>query len=560
MPDEDNNNTRRSPSTMAETEAAPNPNSPSPSPGAKHRLIRRRFAVDGRVRSGCLTCKTRKKKCDGQISSVDNRCKACIRLGLVCEQQPLRRVAPRRRTTTAAASDNTANITDNDNDDDNASNEKEKETTQASGSRDDATTTTTTATTTTATPVEDDAEQLIQTSSALALPGNRSCVVPLLGSLSSIEPLLLKYFLSDVAPLCSILQQDAASFCSVLLPMAIVDSSLLHALFTYASVHFDANNAPVSTTAITPRARLNFESRVARGISDAIARNTVSESTIACALVVSTANVIGGDTSRWLLHLQGAGHLVNHLGPPRLLQIPDGVFLLRYFAYHDIMAALSTGRRPSIEGVYWVHDVNATVHSADSFMGLAHHIFQHITKICTFVADTADLDASSSCCDRLAEETLRAESIAHDLRSQDLRLQLVFTDSHSEALIHHAEAFRFAGLFHLYRRLSQICGPSAIYERHMAECVQRIFNHVSLVPLNLYCEIGLLFPLFMAGVGGGNDANTVHYIQTRLNYIETWTKFKHVRRARELLQLLWDQERTDWEVKLRELDWHISLA
>ncbi|KAK2761683.1 hypothetical protein FQN54_001511 [Arachnomyces sp. PD_36] len=520
------------------------PTSPSPSLGAKDRVIRRRFAVDGRVRSGCLTCKTRKKKCDGQISSEDNRCKACIRLGLVCEQPPLRRVAPRQRTSTAGAHHTN----------DNARNEEKEpqiqtlthSEDQSSGSRDE----------TAITAAEDDDTELIQTSS-LSLPANRGFIAPPLGSMNSIEPQLLKYFLSDVAPLCSILQQDGASFCSVLLPMAIVDSSLLHALFIYASVHFDAT-APVPTS-ITPRARLRFESHVARGISDAISRNTVTESTVASALVVSTANVIGGDTSRWLLHLQGAGHLLNHLGPLRLLKIPDGMFLVRYFAYHDIMAALSTGRRPSIQGVYWAQDVDADVHSADSFMGLAHHIFRHITDICTLVADTSDLNPPSSS-ERVANETLRAENIAHALRSQDLRLQLSCADNHSEALVHHAEAFRFAALFHLYRWLLQLCGPNPIYEQHMAECVQHIFTHVSLVPMNLYCEIGLLFPLFMAGLGAGNDANTVQYIQTRLDYIETWTKFKHVRRARELLQLLWDQGRTDWEVMLRELDWHISLA
>ncbi|PGH01172.1 hypothetical protein GX51_05368 [Blastomyces parvus] len=526
----------------AMTEVVP-PSTPGASPGAKDRLIRRRVTVDGRVRSGCLTCKTRKKKCDGQISSADNRCRACIRLGLVCEQPPLRKVAPRRRTLTAEAATPPENVSNKQQEIQNQARSDGK----MGGSQDQ----------TPANNNEEDCIELVRTSS-LGFPISRSLVGPLLGSLNSIEPLLLKYFLNDVAPLCSILQQDGASFCSVLLPMAIVDSSLLHALFTYASVHFHAT-APVST-AISPRTRLGFESHVARGISNAIARNTVTESTVACALVVSTAHVIGGDTSRWLLHLQGAGHLISHLGPPRLLKIPDGAFLLRYFAYHDIMAALSTGRHPSIEGVYWALDIHGDVHSADSFVGLAHHIFRHITSICAFVADTSDLDASSSSCDRLANETLRAETIAHALRSQDLHLQLRSADSYSEALIHHAEAFRFAALFHLYRRLLHICGPSAIYERHMAECVQRIFTHVSLVPLNLYCEIGLLFPLFMAGIGGANDASSVHYVQTRLDYIETWTRFKHVTRIRELLQLLWDQKRTDWEAVLRELGWHISLA
>ncbi|RMJ26001.1 C6 transcription factor [Aspergillus sp. HF37] len=522
-------------------------------PGATtSRPLRRRFAIDGRVRSGCLTCKTRKKKCDGQASSFDGRCRSCVRLGLVCEQLPLQRVSPRSPrmrargdeitrlqpskaedgspshaagSPTGAHDNNDNNIIINDNGNDNDNHNDNHN--------------------------HNEAAQRTET-----LVSSTPCNPAISGSGDDIERVLLRYFLDHVTPLCSILQQDGGSFCSVLLPMAIVDPSLLHALFTYASVHFDAATPAIP---VTPEARLKFENQVARGVAEAITKNTVAEPTVACALIISTAEVIGGDTSRWLLHLQGAGHLVNHLGTSRLLRTADGSFLLRYFAYHDVMASLSTGHRTAVDGVYWVQDVDATVDSADSFMGLAHHIFRHLTEISAFVADTADLDPSS-CSDRRSRDTLRADDMAHALRSQDLHLQVDPTDSHIKALIHHAEAFRFAALFYLYRHLLRFSDAGAVYRLRMENCVQQILQRVSQVPSNLFCEIGLLFPLFMAGIGSRDDASKTQYIQNRLACIESWTKFKHVARARELLQLLWDKGRTDWEVMLRELNWNLSFA
>ena len=379
---------------------------------------------------------------------------------------------------------------------------------------------------------------------------------------------MLRYFLDHVAPLCSILQQDGGSFCSVLLPMAIVDPSLLHALFAYASVHFDA-----ATPAIpgTPEARLKFENQVTRGVAEAIAKNDITETTVACALVISTADVVGGDTSRWPVHLQGAGHLINHLESSNLLRTADGAFLLRYFAYHDIMASMTTGRRTLVDGMYWAYKgADIIVDSADSFMGLAHHVFRHLADICVFVADTADpgqflpssSSPSSSYSAQRSRDILRGEDMATALRSQDLHLQVDPSDDFTAALIHHAEAFRFAGLFYIYRHLLRFCdeGAGAVYRLRMEDCVQNILQHVSHVPSPLFCEMGLLFPLFMAGIGSSGNAEATRYIHDRLVCVEAWTKFKHVGRARELLLLLWGAGRTDWEVMLRELNWNLSLA
>lgn len=513
------------------------------------RPIRRRFAVDGRVRTGCSTCKARKKKCDGQTASNDGRCGSCVRLGLVCEQAPLRTVPrpPRRKprdaqqitiTQPPVREDITA---DTDCEEAGGSPENYETDSNDAGSPPDE-----------PPPHGEFAHEYAYSAVVSAAP-----LIPALpGTFDDMERVLLRYFLDRVAPLCSILQQDGHNFCSVLLPMAIVDRSLLQALFTYASVHFEA---ATPGQLVRSDARLRFENQVARGVVEAITRNAVSESTVASALLTSTAEVISGDTSRWLLHLHGAGHLINYLGASRLLRSADGAFLLRYFAYHDIMASLSTGRCPVGSGVYWVLDADAAVESADSFMGLAHHVFKHLVDICSFVAETADVDASVPL-DRRLGYIVRGEDMAQALRLQDLRLRVDSSDTRIKALIHHAEAFRFAGIFYLYRRLLHFCEIGAIYRLRMEDCVRQILQHVAEVPSHMFCEIGLLFPLFMAGIGINGDEAHRDYIEDRLLRIETWTKFRHVERARELLQLLWASERTDWEAMLRELDWNVSLA
>ncbi|KAJ6779549.1 hypothetical protein PWT90_05173 [Aphanocladium album] len=499
--------------------------------GTPDRPIRRRFVADGRVRSGCLTCKARKKKCDGDMSSSDGRCKSCIRLGLICENAPLRRVAPRPPRRKSQPVDAQS-----------ASPGSDSLSPMASvHHQDDA---------------SHSSDVLVQGAGVWVNRKPSPPSVP--GSSEGMQRILLRYFLDHVAPLCSILEQDGGNFCSVLLPMAFVDKSLLHALFAYASAHCNDSESSQAIN-MTPETHLEFENQVARGVADSIANDNVTETTLACALVISTAEVVRGETSRWQVHLEGAGHLVHHIGAEKLLETSDGTFLLRYFAYHDIMAALSTSRRTLVDGVYWTQDIEGKVTSADSFMGLTHHILKHLPEMCSFVADTKELDLSS-CTDRRSRSTLHADDLAQTIRSQDLHLDVDSSNGYMKALINHAEAFRFATLFLLYRHILRFCDGAGVYKLRMADCVRQIFRYVPLIPANLFCELGLLYPLFVAGIGSMDNEESMKYVQERLKSIEAWSKFKHVARVRELLQALWDAGRTDWEDTLKAWNWHISLA
>jgi transcriptional activator protein UGA3 len=548
------------------------------------RPIRRRFATTGRVRSGCLTCKKRKKKCDDQHWAGDERCQSCLRLGLVCERVPLRTVMPqpqrrknnsnedregRRESVGAGETSGMGTGTGTGNEDtSNRSSPEDHKTSWRSIPRN-------------ADNIYNTDEDAVPLSPSSSSP-SPSCQAPApaprggsegdsdiddfpetpsngfmaLFALDNASPerILLKYYVEHLAPLCSIIQEGSNDFRNVLLPMAIDDSSLLYALFTYASIHVPSSG-PIPS--ITPLMRLKFETQAARGLSEAIRRNSVSEGTIASALICSTAEVVSGDTKRWLVHLQGAGHLLNQLGgPARLLRTSDGRFLLRNFAYHDIMAAFSTGTRPRFRGIYWLDD--SRLNSPDCLIGLAHEIIGHVSDICYFIADTKDQSAASP--DFASTVTRQGEVLAQALRSQALSICTTLSSSELESLRHHAESYRFAALLHLYRFLSPFAATGMSYATQMSDCVQNIMDHVYQVPLNISCEVGLVFPLFMAGVTCVDDKVKSAYIRSRLENIESWTNFKHIARARELLESLWASGRTDWEALLRKFDWQISLA
>lgn len=540
------------------------------------RLIRRRFATTGRVRSGCLTCKKRKKKCDDQRWLSDEWCQSCVRLGLVCERLPLRTVTAqhkqkhnsardRERAESASAygsvregntvggrersswdgtEDQRRSYGTNTDDADNAD-----DTDDASPS---------------SWPPSPPYQALTLSPSNgngrdgdnpdfVKTPSNGFMALFALEN-ASPERILLKYYVEHLAPLCSILQQGSNEFRNVLLPMAIDDSSLLYALFAYASFHVPSSG-PVPS--ITPLMKLKFETQAARGLSEAIRLNSVSESSVACALICSTAEAVSGDTKRWLVHHNGAGHLLNQLGGPKhLKRTSDGQFLMRNFAYHDIIAALSTGSRPRFRGVYWLDDSGFV--SADCLMGLAHDILGHMSDICYFMADVRDQEPSTA--DFSTNVLYQGERLALALRSQPLDRCSTLSDTEQESLVHHAEAFRFSALLHLYRFLSQYAADDSSYIIQINECLQNCMKHIHQVPSNLSCEVGLVFPLFMAGVACADDDAKILYIRTRLENIESWTKFQHITRILEVIESLWASGQTDWESLLRDWDWHVSLA
>ena len=377
---------------------------------------------------------------------------------------------------------------------------------------------------------------------------------------TSPERILLKYYVERLAALCTITLLRDNGFQSVLLPMAIDDPSLLYALFAYASFHLSATTIAIPD--ILRLSRLKFTGEAARGLSRAIQRNTVSASSVACALICSTAEVVSGSTRQWFVHLRGAGHLILSRGGENgnwLRSSRDGIFLLRNFAYHDIMAALSTGTRPQILGVYWIdHEEGA---GTDCIMGLLHHrILGYISQMCVFIADVSEqtseededdvLQRGYEISQRLGEEPLGGTSNNNHNDEYDI-------------LYHHAESFRYASLIRLNRFLFRMQPNNDDHPENSDDfnnLIENLMAHLSQIPLGYHCEMGLVFPVFMLGVYAGPKHLIMDYVRQRLDHLFGWTRFEHVNRVRSVLEMLWRSGREDWDCLLKELRWCVSIA
>ncbi len=446
----------------------------------------------GRVRSGCWTCKARKKKCDERYGYPEDCCEACSRLGLVCKRAPLKEVPPRpsRRKDAQGAVVN---------------------------------------------------RYQPQETTTIERPRKFGSILP--GKPSS-ERMFMKYYVEKLAPLCSVVPGANNGYRATLLPMAIYDPSLLYSLLTFSASHMEVTTeVPLAYE----QSRLEFEGKAAQGLSEAITLNDISDTSIACALVCCSADLTSGMTERWSLHLRGAAQLIRQRGEAELRETTDGLFLLRNFAYHDILAALSTGSRPIIPGVYWERSGYTCT---DSVMGLTHNLFKFISEICELVAESKESTSEQSNLDLVS----RGTALLHKV--QNLELPTPTSYDSFPLLCYHAEAHRAAALLHLSRFIGRF-SPS--YLSAVPDYVESILENVVSVPESIYAEGGLVFPLFMAGIATSDEIEQ-RYIISRLGSIYNRLKFNNISKMCEVLAMLHTRGSSDWEGLIEELGWKLFLA
>jgi transcriptional activator protein UGA3 len=122
---------------------------------------------------------------------------------------------------------------------------------------------------------------------------------------------------------------------------------------------------------------------------------------LASCLVHCSMESISGDTTHWFGHHVGAYEVIRStstisgqgsidLAPFR--RTFEGRWLLRSFAYHDIMMAAVEDRRPLlVAGEYWAFPEN----SVDSYFGLASRIMYLISEISILNVNIVDPNAEA---------------------------------------------------------------------------------------------------------------------------------------------------------------------
>ncbi|KAK8213976.1 fungal-specific transcription factor domain-containing protein [Phyllosticta capitalensis] len=552
---------------------------PEAESSSEKRRVRKRTGTT-RERTGCVTCRRRKKKCDGGYPICDH----CRRLNFECVREE-----PRQTGSSAVP---------------NASNSLIK--------HDDRTILPTSSSTILTLPAGNWAAPILSLDPVAAWPGAAGNSTP-----ATNRRVLLRYYLQTLSTLLTSTLENNC-FASVFLPMATESQLLLNAIIAHSSSHLSMRDKSYEILALQSRCT------ALNSLSSSLASpNRDSELDLSCCLVLCSMESILGDTSKWYQHLLGASQIMRSssaspFGQGQLsaqdlsaaFNSFEGRWLKRNFAYHDVMAAVALNGRPLIPGYYWKPDAGDVV---DSYFGLGSKLIYLISEISVLNADmnesTASISGTSgtSCTskssspessasshspdevDQVADQMadyMDIETLPRDDRENSpvptsdfsTRAYLLETelqewtppDCQDIHLVAMAEAYRNAALIHLYRVLRQhLPDLTPTLDRKIEAPVKAIIENVEKMPIRCLPETSILFPLFMAG-GEAESPEHIRAIRQRLQDVLHYRHFHNVEVSLAVLDELWrlrsgtksgpGQKRIDWLDVLARRKWKLSLT
>ncbi|KAF4954554.1 hypothetical protein FSARC_12092 [Fusarium sarcochroum] len=292
----------------------------------------------------------------------------------------------------------------------------------------------------------------------------------------------------------------------------------------------------------------------------------VTETTLSACLILLTSEVCLGSHQSWYNHLVGAKHLITCTqsqrdpadgsfvrGAQALRLTSEGRWILRNFAYHDIIGSVTLATQPLLNPDY----LRNITHEFDTYLGVA-------SQFLVFIAETTCLSLSPTNIETGVCPPRNYLSIEHEIKNWQCP---VGTSSTLQAV---ASAYRGAALIYLYRKMRQHLEADNVsslaygvsldaLEEKIQVIVMRALGNIGEVPENDISESALLFPLFIVG-GEVKRHDQMGLIRTRVASSYKKRRFRNISRALEVLEELWVHrqvqdalggKRPDWEDILR---------
>jgi hypothetical protein len=162
--------------------------------------------------------------------------------------------------------------------------------------------------------------------------------------------------------------------------MAIEEKPLLDMLVAWSSSHLSLYDDGYRIGALEHR------STALQSFTTLLSKDESPETSLACCLVFCSMSAILGDTTGWQNHLVAAANIIRHASPvssykdglKRLSSTYEGRWLLRNFAYHDVLMSVTSDREPLIPGRYWISQHETEL---DSYVGLASELLAFMSEI-----------------------------------------------------------------------------------------------------------------------------------------------------------------------------------
>ncbi|KAL2828757.1 fungal-specific transcription factor domain-containing protein [Aspergillus cavernicola] len=502
------------------------------------------------TRSGCLTCKRRRKRCD----EAKPCCHSCTRLGLTCEgygsmwttplglaaQVSKQTEAPKRRGSSLSHTQSISSI---------GSSVGQTEHGSIASS-----------------PLteQDDINSPYDGNYYIAPSSQLAVISPspsrFISHLTHLETHYLQYHMEKGSKLLANLETDENPLRSLIIPRALSSPVLMNALCALSAIHF-SNRAPYSWAAENEGA--GYYINTMRGLRTTLTKSHAHlfpDDAILAVALLCKYEIVRGSVKQWAIHLDALETLVISRGGFTHLNQETAEFIRGLFVYANNLAKITNRRAIRPSSILGFDNVSSR--NLDIYIGYT----EEIIKIC---ARIADLPLSGPDLLTLALEVNTIDTLLRTWTSTKTTYIIPkgMTDATLSRLRMVANSFRDATYIYLHSTLERITpspGPHNIsLPKHTA--ISNLLERIKTHPIDDNCEYSALtFPLFIAGCETASRTDRTFILQT-LSTLEANFGIGNVKRAKEILGILWSGEgggrkRRHWVDVLEGLGWDLILA
>ncbi|KAF2715543.1 putative Zn(II)2Cys6 transcription factor-like protein [Pleomassaria siparia CBS 279.74] len=463
----------------------------------------RKFAP--RSRQGCLTCRARRKRCDGKRPECQN----CTRLNMKCEWQTQRQLVAESVSSPIA-----------------------QRSASPSPSR------------TLVSPLRTSIDPWE------SLPGDATADIKQ----------ILNYYIEAFVPSVSVATTPSSFYTSLYIPMAFESEGMLDAITALSAAQLARRTTDPDRAQrlrnLSSKHQQNCHSFIKDRISPSGMPIVDCYQVIGITLLLVGLEALNGTkNTKWLSQLQSVRTMLNALYQEQdMTHCWEVDSLRRHFTYHDAMASLMA--RVSKSEFQFDRDLAPLYapgmpSTIDPLMGISYHLCALISRIRYVGFSNPAFPCISEAAFAVIESEIQEWKYENPMFSPGIELPIALD------LIALAEAYRLAALVQLYR-------SSETHKALVPSCASRAMEFIARIPPGSPAESSLLYPIFLAGAELDSESAISACFQ-RLTEIQMRNRYENVGNVQKVLQEVWrpflnGEERRDWEDVLKDWNWSFSLG